>query len=112
MKRDERLLLTATGQASTGQIILSKIEVMCFPSIRSRYDQFDFVSTVLRRSLSDPEELITIRTRSSRKRIERASFMPVLLVILMAVVAIEWKTYTLPAIVQCFNYVAHQCGIR
>lgn len=111
MSRDQRLLLllhrsgTWTESATAWSILAVSAEA------RKRYRRLEGVSAVLSASLADPEDLEAVRIPTRSKTLPRSSAAWILLGILAVVVFIEYRTYTIPVLLDALRQAAHKCGI-
>ena len=112
MKRDERLFLVAAGEASHWETMFTRLELACSASAKARYRQFSTLKEILMVSLADPDDRVTVKIQRKKGTNPRRYSSLFLLLALTAILCVEWGSYTIPTLVQCFKYLAHRCGIQ
>ncbi len=112
MNRDERLLLFAVGAASPLETLVTRVHLACSPLAKARYRRFVAVSEMFQVTLADPDDRIEIEIKRPRGtgRQRLASYW--LLSLLGIVLFIEWRSFTIPVIIESLKSLAHRCGIQ
>jgi ferric-dicitrate binding protein FerR (iron transport regulator) len=111
MSRDQRILLLMHGGTTGWERIATWCELAVSPSARASYRSFGAISAVLRASLADPDDLISVKL-PKRRAPARGTRALLLLAALTAIAFLEWRQYTVPALAEAIQALAHRCGIR
>jgi L-asparagine transporter-like permease len=88
------------------------LEVAFLPSAKAKYLQFAAVKTILAATLSEPDDRITVTLKRPSGTNERRIASWYVLALLLIVIFVEWRNYTIPALAQSFKFIAHRCGLQ
>ncbi len=111
MNRDQRQLLAVHGGNGVWQGLLAGFDLILSSDVRRRRRRFIVVSAVLKASLADPDDFVAVSLRTPRK-IRRAHLLKwVLLVGLVAVIVVEYRSYTFPMLSDWIQTLRHRCGL-
>ena len=112
MNGEQRVLMLMCGEATPWDSFCARLELACSPTLRKQRRRLDGVVLALGAVLADPDDPITIRTRTKRPRVRHTTPAAVWLLGLLAVVIfVEYRTFTVPALVEWFKTMMHRCGL-
>jgi len=110
MSRDQRLLLLMHGGVSGWERLSAWCDLAFSSSARESYHRYAGVSAVLRASLADPDDLIAVNLPRPRHA-PKPTGAWVLLGVLTIIAFFEWRSYSIPTLMDAIRSLAHRCGL-
>lgn len=109
MSPNDRHLYLAHGDLPWWQACFTRLEMMVSRRSREKYQRHVAIANLLRRSLADPEDVVSIDLERTKRA--KTAMRWWLLLALCLIATYEWQNYTLPAIYSLVRNTAERCGL-
>lgn len=111
MNREQRLILYSLKETTLWESLVSLIYLGFSSEARNTRRGALKVRQVFARALSDPDTVYHIEIKSPKSVISKGLTYWAILAMLLVGMAIEWRSYTGPALSEWTHTILHRCGL-